>query len=258
LVFSSRKQFVSAAIVLALCAHAGALPTMVAYEGRLSIETGVMSVVAPTTCSISQCAQSTPCVFVDATQVLYQSTDIAAHFTSSQGFAYSATQRQQDNDNGVKNLPAVPGAILMVVVGFLCVSLVRDRKVWLSVVLVAVVLSQAGIRTLPKLTARLAQCRLINRQPANLAIVNPIAVNGSFNWFGNLGKCHYIGLLRRLASSPYGDQYRYTITSQPFIILFQHSLNPLVRNFADRIMSIVYFSPAFIFGNLARSPPILN
>jgi hypothetical protein len=254
LFFVLRKQFVSAAIVLAVCAHAGALPTMVACEGRLSIETGVMSGDAPGTCGINEYAPSPSYAFVDAAQGFSEPVDICADFASPQNLAYSITQASQDNN--VKNLPAVPGAVLMVVVGFLCISLVRDRKVWVSVVMVVVVLSQAGVRTLPKLTARLAQCKLTNRPPATLAIVNPISDNDSFNWFGNPGKCHYIGLLRRLASSP-GDR-AFTVISQPLIIPVQHSFNPLVRNLADRIISIVRFSPAFIFGNLARSPPIAD
>jgi hypothetical protein len=259
LFFLLRKQFVSAAVVLVLCAHASALPTMADCEHRLSVETDAISVCTSKTYTASNdYAQPTSLAFADAAQVAQvfsPPTDISAYFASPQNFAYSTTQQDQ-GDNDVKNLPAVPGAVLMVIVGFLCISLVRDRKVWVSALVLIVVLSQAGVRTLPKLTARLAQGRLISNQAATLAVVNPIRVGNSFNWFRNLGNRNYIGLLRRLAGSPDGDQYTIT-TSHPFILV-QQSFNPLADSLAERFISIVYFSPAFIFGNLARSPPILD
>jgi hypothetical protein len=207
---------------------------MADYEQRLSIETDAISVGTPKTYGTDGYARSTSWAFTDAvrvTQALSQPTDISAYFTSPQNFAYSTAQQDQ-GDNDVKNLPAVPGAVLMVIVGFLCISLVRDCKVWISALVLIVVLSQAGVKTLPKLTTRLAQCRLSNRQAATLASVNPIPVGNPFNWFRNLGNCHYIG------------------------IPVQDSFNPLAGNLAERLISIVHFSPAFIFGNLARSPPI--
>jgi hypothetical protein len=45
----------------------------------------------------------------------------------------------------IRSLPAVPASILMVVFGFACISLVRDRKVWLAALAVILWAGYAGI-----------------------------------------------------------------------------------------------------------------
>jgi len=49
-----------------------------------------------------------------------------------------------------KSLPAVPGALLMAVVGFVCVSVVRDRRTWLAVVTCLLWAGQSGFSLLPR------------------------------------------------------------------------------------------------------------
>jgi hypothetical protein len=51
-----------------------------------------------------------------------------------------------------KSLPAVPGALLMALAGFLCVSLVRDRRIWLTTILW---IAHVGLATLPQFTSHL-------------------------------------------------------------------------------------------------------
>ena len=185
----------------------------------------------------------------------------------------------------VNSLPAVPAAVLIGIIGFLCVSLVRDRKVWVSAFVGIIVLSQTGVKTLPKLTARLAQGRFAGMNSGADVTINPIHIDNYFNWLSDLPDRHYIGLLHRLAGSPDNDSTfadifkreqkisdklngklsdaflscarRDIISPQPAIIPSQCGLNPLTGNLAKRIISFVYFSPAFIFVNLARGPPIL-
>ena len=59
-----------------------------------------------------------------------------------------------------KSLPAVPGPLLMVVVGFVCVSVVRDRRTWLAVVTCLRWAGQSGFSLLP----RVALCAAGDRQ----------------------------------------------------------------------------------------------
>ena len=59
-----------------------------------------------------------------------------------------------------KSLPAVPGALLMVVVGFVCVSAVRDRRAWLAVATCLLWAGQSGFSLLP----RIALCIAGDRQ----------------------------------------------------------------------------------------------
>jgi hypothetical protein len=52
-----------------------------------------------------------------------------------------------------KSLPPVPGTLVMVLVGFLCVTLVRDRRVWLAGVLGLLWAGQTGFSLLPHLSS---------------------------------------------------------------------------------------------------------
>jgi len=290
-----QRQFLSAVIVtLSLCAVAFAAPSGVVCSlsgragavsdsyadakvsattgdtaDRLFVETSgavTDSLIGPGICELAQPANS---VMAEAARVFFQPPDVPVRSAGLQS-------------DHVKNLPAIPGAVLMGIVGFLCVSLVRDRKVWVAVFVGIIVLSQVGVKTLPKLTAHLARGKLNDRQAATVA-ANPIRLDHSFNWLNDLEDRHYIGLLHRLAGSPDGDSAfgniireanrgktdrklsdggflfasQDKISSQPAIIPVQCSFNPLAGNLSKRIISFICFSPAFIFNNLGRGPPIL-
>lgn len=60
-----------------------------------------------------------------------------------------------DSVIGIKSLPVVPRAILMVLSGFFCVSLVKDHKFWLAVFISLLWAAQTGLTKLPKLTSHL-------------------------------------------------------------------------------------------------------
>jgi hypothetical protein len=60
-------------------------------------------------------------------------------------------------------LPAVPSSIAMVLTGFLCISLVRDRKVWLTLIAGLLAIGQAGIDVLPELSSRLSRKAHVSR-----------------------------------------------------------------------------------------------
>lgn len=55
---------------------------------------------------------------------------------------------------GIKSLPAAPGAFLMVMVGFVCVLLVRDRRTWLAVPTCLLWVGRAGVSFLPRVALR--------------------------------------------------------------------------------------------------------
>lgn len=54
----------------------------------------------------------------------------------------------------LKSLPALPASILMTLTGFLCVSLARDRKFWLTAATTLICLTQAGLHTVPQLISQ--------------------------------------------------------------------------------------------------------
>lgn len=290
-----QRQFLSAAIVtLSLCAAVFAAPSGVVCSlsgragavsgsyvdtkvstpagdarGRLFVEASGAAAGNLIGSSICELAQPANPAWAEAARVFFQPPDVSVRSVGSQS-------------DHVKNLPAIPGAVLMGIVGFLCVSLVRDRKAWVSVFVGIIVLSQAGVKTLPKLTAHLARGKLNDKQAAIVA-ANPIRFDHSFDWLNDLEDRQYVGLLHRLAGSPDGDSAfgniigeanrgkterklsdggflfasQDKISSQPAIIPVQCSFNPLAGNLSKRIISFICFSPAFIFNNLGRGPPIL-
>lgn len=154
---------------------------------------------------------------------------------------------------GAKSLPAVPGALLMVLTGFLCVSLVKDRKVWLAALAGLLWVGQAGIQAVPQLALRLSH-RNHTEQQLDAELTYPYYLENSNRLRSDIEGTQYIGLLRHLAGIP---QATMSFLSPSAIISEQYSLNSLLNCLTLRVEQFTYFSPAFIFNNLARGPPEL-
>jgi hypothetical protein len=163
--------------------------------------------------------------------------------------------------NNVKPLPAVPAAIFMVLSGFLCVSLVRDRRVWLAALAGLLWAGQTGIQVLPQLALRLSHGNH-SKQQLYAELAYPHYLENSHRLRSDIEGTQYIGLLHHLAGIPVIAKSRYlhkdahTYTSQPAVIPAQTGLSPLLVCLASITEQFTSFSPAFIFANLARGPPI--
>jgi hypothetical protein len=163
-----------------------------------------------------------------------------------------------------KSLPPVPSALFMALSGFLCVSLVKDRRVWLAALAGLLWLGQTGFAALPQLASHLCSKKQIQQQsPTSLTYVSQL--EGSFRLRSNfvirnsLFDIHYSACC---ISSP-SDRSTFSQREDRFrlpqsAILPQFSL--IQTNFcsAVRTEQIVSFSPAFIFARLARGPPELT
>ena len=157
-----------------------------------------------------------------------------------------------------RSLPAVPAAFFMVLTGFLCVSLVKDRRFWLAALAGLLWAGQAGIAALPQLATHLSSKKHIQRK----LTVGTV----SLHQLGNYGRLRsdiegteYIGLLHHLAGIPDAKSrylHKDTYTFQPAIILARYGLNPLLTCLAAKAEQPVCFSPAFIFAQLPRGPPL--
>jgi hypothetical protein len=163
--------------------------------------------------------------------------------------------------NYVKPLPAVPAAIFMVLSGFLCISLVRDRRFWLAALAGLLWAGQTGIQALPQLALRLSHGNH-SQQQFSAELAYPYYLENSHRLRSDIEGTQYIGLLHHLAGIPaaksrYLHKYTHSSTSQPAIILARSGLSPLFACLAPRAEQCVCFSPAFIFANLARGPPKL-
>jgi len=149
-----------------------------------------------------------------------------------------------------KSLPPVPSALFMALAGFLCVSLVKDRRVWLAALAGLLWLGQTGFAALPQLASHLCSKKQIQQQsPASLTYVSEL--EGSFRLRSDLKGTQYIGVLRHLAGIPNPEKILAAI------IFESHNFNLLLKCSAVRTEQIVSFSPAFIFARLARGPPEL-
>jgi hypothetical protein len=173
-----------------------------------------------------------------------------------------------------KALPAVPGAIMMALVGFFCVSLVRDRRVWLTALATLLWAGEYGIQVLPHLAVRLSHARG-HPHKAALEFNCPHRLETSRRLRSDIEGTQYIGLLRHLAGIPQIKrlaqshcqgkrprtlaqteerlkEYRLAVAAALFNSALPGSCSALA---AEQFIS---FSPAFIFDSLARGPPLLS
>lgn len=137
---------------------------------------------------------------------------------------------------GVKSLPAVPKTLLMVVTGFLCVSLVKDRRVWLSVVAALLWLGQAGLTTLPQLAWHLLGKKHVPRH----AYQNIYSGRGL-----DVGSRLHVSSARTDKS-----------LSEAAIISAEYLLDPHLKSLVLKTRQPICFSPAQIFDTRPRGPPL--
>lgn len=167
---------------------------------------------------------------------------------------------------GAKSLPAVPGALLMGLTGFLCVSLVKDRRFWLAALTGLLWVGQTGIQAVPQLAVRISH-KNHTQQQFDSELTYPYYLENS-RTRSDVDGTQYIGLLHHLAgipdsemsllsqeSSQTEDEFR---APQFAIMGLSSHLIPATNCLAAKVEQFVYFSPAFIFDNLARGPPKLT
>jgi hypothetical protein len=163
-----------------------------------------------------------------------------------------------------KSLPAVPGALLMAVTGFLCVSLVKDRRFWLAAFAGMLWVGHVGIQAVPHLAMRLGN-RTHNQQQVNAELMYPYFLENS-RLRSDMEGTQYIGLLHHLAGIPqstmsfllnrYSRQAEDEVRApQCAVIRTSPRRIPVFNCLTLKIRQFVCFSPAFIFQNLARGPP---
>lgn len=168
---------------------------------------------------------------------------------------------------GTKTLPAVPGALLMGLTGFLCVSLVKDRRFWLAALTGLLWVGQTGIQAVPQLALRFSHRNHIEQQ-FDAELGYPYHLENS-RLRSDVEGTQYIGLLHHLAGIPdstmsslLSQEYRQIedeFSAPQFAIMGLSSHQITVTNcLAAKVEHSIYFSPAFIFDNLARGPPKLT
>ncbi len=156
----------------------------------------------------------------------------------------------------VKVLPAAPAAAAMAIVGFLCVSLARDRRAWLALAGGLIWLGQSGAATLPQAMRRVCSGVMQQTSQASSCMGPHTALQDACSRGQDIS---YLGLLRKL-----DDHSGYSSTlCIPCASIAQSAIitssavfaRPATVSPAAAVVDFVVFSPAFIFSNLSRSPP---
>lgn len=191
-----------------------------------------------------------------------------------------------------KSLPAVPGTFLMVLVGFFCVSLVKDRRFWWAALAALSWLGQAGYVALPQLALYLSGRRKQKVQQSSVNVSDLCEPEFPCRTRSDLEGTLYIGLLRHLEGIPDGTTLFSLAVSIPSFLMertfsldrsrSQSNLKTLCYrpNFVEikdkpqlaikglliclihathclafRAEQPVCFSPVFIVTYIARGPP---
>jgi hypothetical protein len=174
----------------------------------------------------------------------------------------------------------LPSAIIMVLTGFICVSLIRDRKVWLAALVGLLWVGQTGIWALPELTSRLSR-RVHSGQQVNTALAASYPLGGGYYPDSYSKETRYTGLLHHLAGIPRDSSSAFTNrcvsltrlcrsvqstgfsysgkdthASQDSIVLGPLASGKLLNCLVSGTRQFVCFSPALIFCSLPRGPPI--
>jgi hypothetical protein len=161
-----------------------------------------------------------------------------------------------NSSNSVRPLPAVPATALMLLIGFLCVSLYKDRKIWLAALAALLWVSHAGIQTLPRLAYHLSHKKHTKQK-----------ICAKLNYLSRLGSSHrsrsdidgtrYIGLLHHLGGIPKVKSAANLYINQPALIFKRNGLVLQFYCLALKAEQFICFSPAFIFEIIPRGPPPL-
>jgi len=119
---------------------------------------------------------------------------------------------------GVKTLPPAPGTLLMVLVGFLCVSLVRDRRIWLATLSGLLWAGQAGVSLLPQLALNVSGRALRENQSSSHYLARLYEPKHPNRLRSDIEGTRYVGLLHHLAGIPNDE------TSSMPLITVRHNL----------------------------------
>ena len=185
---------------------------------------------------------------------------------------------------GAKILPPIPAALFMVLTGFLCVSLVKDRRLWLAALTSLLWAGQAGFNAIPQLAAHMNPQKHNQRKTTdNTACL--YRIKDCCRLRSDIEGTKYIGLIHHLAAIPDGTMSLLfpaslaSLQAQRNILIAPHKrvvsartrsnagvskfaithfsslLNPAVICPAVKAEQYIHFPPVSTFAQLARGPP---
>jgi len=161
--------------------------------------------------TMSNCNESFPVGVVSPTSeahiIFVRETSLITEFSNSHlaNIGVELLRPPTDFTNsppvGAQSLPPVPAALFMVLTGFLCVSLVKDRRVWLGALAGLLWAGQTGIQAIPKLAAHISP-KQHNQRKSHTNTVRLHQFEESLRLRSDVEGTKYIGLLHHLAGIP--------------------------------------------------------
>jgi len=186
-----------------------------------------------------------------------------------------ASSTKSDKAASAESLPAVPQTLLMALTGFICVSLVKDRRVWLTVLCGLLWAGQTGIQVLPQLAehfnnANHSKQRKYENPAYSFSLENSLRRRCDIEGSRYISLLHYLDGIPEtgIASSaqlitsshsgqrPFGTIISHLNRTSPFAILpEQYGFSLISKCLTSAAGHSSVFSAGFIFENLARGPP---
>jgi hypothetical protein len=237
--FCGRGKTLAAVLLLLAASVASASPTIISdssipIASRLTDDAADIVSYAPVSRQLSDLAES----FLKPPQVDNQTT-------------------QEGNNHYI---PVLPPAIGMVLLGFICVSLFKDRKSWLAVIAFLFAAGQTGIWALPELTSRIGR-KVHNSQPTEPALADLYSLRDGFYPANYDEQIRYTGLLHHLAGIPrLSTAFSNVIKKDTRVLQHAFVFSQLgISRANDCLISgtkqFICFTPAFIFNLIPRGPP---
>ncbi|MFH1371561.1 MAG: hypothetical protein ABII09_09795 [Planctomycetota bacterium] len=186
--------------------------------------------------------------------------------------AYRQPKSSDSWSTAQRRLPAVPPAVAMALTGFICISLVRDRKSWIALLAGLVAIGQVGVNALPERSSRLSRkvhdSRLIEPTPKAFCLHR-----SDFHPANYTNETRYTGLLHHLAGIHCnidtftnnrttlirhfsGAGGKVTRISKEAVCETQLVLSELSNCLVHETGQFVCFSQIFSFNLIPRGPPV--
>jgi len=141
---------------------------------------------------------------------------------------------------GIKILPAIPATFFMVLTGFLCVSLVRDHKLWRSAAFGLLYLGAAGINAVPQLLSNPENIKIKQSSPKNATMCE---LKNFVTPDCDAQGTRYVGLLRRMTAIPADESFienqgkRAIGAYSNMLPNFLHSVPSILHSYLSAIIS---------------------
>jgi len=175
--------------------------------------------------------------------------------------------------NYAKSLPAVPTALLMTLIGFICVSLVRDRRLWLAAFSGILWVSHTGFRAVPQLASHVCRTahtiqQLTSTHNLCYSLENNARARCDIEGTGYIGLLSYLdgipktrNVLQPHQSAPSNASVKNQNKFQPYQFAIIRQLPFLISTTNCQALQTVQsfrLLSKFMIHNLSRAPPFLN